>query len=370
MTGTLAIVNDRVYAYGSGDPTAFGGAERQQWLLARAMAAVGWNVLVGVRRGMSPGARETIDGVHYVGMGGGRLLLDWYRFLSSERPDWWYWRCASHMWGPAVQVAKLARVRTVFAAGFDRDLVPRQALVGEHRYWWPLYVWGLSGTDRILLQHTGQRAHLSTRLLAKAHVVRSIAPLPPHPLPHASRPPRVAWMAMLREAKRPDLLVEIARRLPDVPFVVCGRASSHRSAPGYGARMIETLRALPNVDYRGQVSPEEAERVIAEAAVLLSTSDLEGFPNTFLQAWSSGTPVVSLKVDPDEAITRAELGKLSRTVEQAVTDLEALLGAPSERDAMGARGRGYVNQVHGEREVAKAFALALSLDPGHNRGNA
>jgi len=369
VTGTLAIVNDRVYAYGSGDPTAFGGAERQQWLLARAMAGVGWKVLVGVRRGISPGARETIDGVHYVGIGRGRLLLDWYRFLSVERPHWWYWRCASHMWGPAVQVARLARVRTVFAAGFDRDLVPRQALVGEHRYWWPLYVWGLSGTDRILLQHEAQRSHLSAGLLGKAHVVRSIAPLPADPLPHASRPPHVAWMAMLREAKRPDLLVEIARRLPDVPFIVCGRASTHRSAPGYGARMVEALRALPNVDYRGQVSPEEAERVIGEASVLLSTSDLEGFPNTFLQAWSSGTPVVSLTVDPDDAIARAGLGKLSGTVEQAVADLKDLLQSPSQREALGARGRRYVAEVHGEREVARTFALALGEDSGQNRRN-
>src|SRR5437773_6238472 len=114
--------------------------------------------------------------------------------------------------------------------------------------------------------------------------------------PHAERALYVAWVGMLRQPKRPDVLIEIARKAPGTRFVVCGASSTHRSPPGYGERIVETLCTLKNVDYIGYVAPEKAHQVMADASILLSTSDEEGFPNTFLQAWSSGTPVVSLKV--------------------------------------------------------------------------
>src|SRR5437899_1321970 len=111
----LAFVSDDIYAYASGAPSAVGGAERQQWLLARALAANDWVVTVGVRQAVKAGERRAIDGVNFVGISRGQILLAWYQFLSAERADWWYWRCADHLWGPAVEIAKLAGVHTIFA---------------------------------------------------------------------------------------------------------------------------------------------------------------------------------------------------------------------------------------------------------------
>ena len=43
------------------------------------------------------------------------------------------------------------------------------------------------------------------------------------------------------------------------------------------------------------------------AKVLVNTSDVEGFPNSYLQAWIRGVPVVTL-IDPDGVIEREGLG--------------------------------------------------------------
>src|SRR5262249_28360912 len=139
--------------------------------------------------------------------------------------------------------------------------------------------------------------------------------------PHSAREKYAAWVGMLRQPKRPDVLIEIARRMPNVRFVVCGGATTHRSPQGYSEEIIKILYTLPNVDFRGQVPPATAAQVIADAALLLSTADEEGFPNTFTQAWSAGTPVVSLGVDPDHIIAQTGLGKVSGSVDGAIADI-------------------------------------------------
>jgi glycosyltransferase involved in cell wall biosynthesis len=354
----VVLANDVVYDYASGALSAVGGAERYQWLLARALAANGWSVVVGVRGALKAGERKTIDGVEFMGIGQGQILLAWYRFLAAERPDWWYWQCASHLWGPAVAIAKLRGVRTIFSAGVDRDMHLRHALF-QHPRWWPLYAWGLWQSDRMFVQHGGQFSELAPRMRSKACILPGIVGRTGDPKPHSERAKYVVWVAMLRQVKRPDILIEIARMAPAIRFVVCGGPTTFASPPGYGERMIDALRAQPNMDYRGQIAPDRTLQAIADASILLSTSDEEGFPSTFLEAWAAGTPVVSLKIDPDHIIEQVGLGAVPGSIEKAVEDITVLMDSPQRRDEIGVRARRYVTENHSEVVVAEVFGRAL-----------
>jgi glycosyltransferase involved in cell wall biosynthesis len=355
----IIFVDDRLYAYALGTPQAVGGAERQQWLLARLLAATGWSVTVGVRESLPVGERCVLDGVKFTGIGRNQILLAWYQFFASERPHWWYWRSANHLWGPAVTIAQYVGVQTIFAVAFDSDVRPRHAL-SLRQGWWPLYAWGLSQTDRIFVQHRRQLAEIASRWRSKVYLVPSIADRVAVAKPHSERGKYVAWVGMLRQPKRPDLLIEIARKTPAIRFVVCGAPTPHRSPPGYGEWIVRQLHTLPNVEYLGQVVPERAQQVIANAAMLLSTSDMEGFPNTFLQAWSSGTPVVSLQIDPDCIIKRMGLGIISGSVEDAAADITTLMNSPQRRDKIAAHAQQYVEEAHSETAVITAFESAVS----------
>ncbi len=354
----IGFLADAVYAHVAGRPCLFCGAERQQWLLGRALAAAGWQVVFGVQDGLDLNERRHLDGLEFVGIGRGRSLAAWRRFLFQERPDWCYWRGAYHLLGPGVALARAAGVRTVFATAFDSDVHPRKALT-IRRSWWPLYAWGLRRADRILVQHGGQLAGVPSRWRSKAGVVYSIAGSPPVMRPHAEREPVVAWVGMLRAPKRPDLLIDIARRSPATRFVVCGGPSSHRLPEGYGERIERALRSVPNVQHLGYVAPERAEEIIGAASLLLSTSDEEGFPNTFLQAWSAGTPVVSLTIDPDDAMRRGGFGVVPGGIDGAVPAMQALLESSGERQKMGLLARRHVETVHSEDAVVRAFQAIL-----------
>jgi glycosyltransferase involved in cell wall biosynthesis len=309
---------------------------------------------------LDQGQSRIIEGVEFRGIKKGHYLLDWHRFLSSTQPDWLYHREATHLLGPLFQIAQMNGVKTIFAAAFDTDVRPRAALTARRR-WWPLYAWGLHKAQRLFVQHGGQLNDLPSRWQAKALLIRSINGPHEKPVPRDKREPYVAWVGMLRQPKRPDLLIDIAQRLPMTKFVVCGGVTTHRSPVGYSQRVMARLRELSNVEFHGQVPPVEAERVIAESAALLCTSDQEGFPNTFLQAWSHGIPVASLQVDPDSVIKRFDLGVVTGTVDGALDQIKRLLSSPDLRQGFAVRARQYVASHHSEAAVVKAFDQATGL---------
>lgn len=354
----IVHANDVVYGYASGDPSANGGAERYEWLLARALARAGWCVTVGVRKTLKAGERRAIDGVEFVGIGDGQVLVAWHRFLVSERPDWWFWQCADHWLGPAFAVARAAGVRTIFSAMHDRDVRPRQALFRRSR-WWPLYAWGLRWSDRIFVQHREQLSQLPSHCRSKASVLPGIVDKVTEVKPHADREKYVAWVGVLRQPKRADLLVEIARRAPEIRFVVCGGPTSFMCPPGYGERIVDALRSVPNIEYLGHVAPDKTLLIIKDAALLLSTSDEEGFPSVFLEAWASGTPVVSLKIDPDRVIERVGLGAVSGDVDGAITDIRDLMVSPTLRQEIAKRARRHVSETHSELAVSSLFDRSI-----------
>lgn len=356
----IAFLNDVAYAYAVGGKSAIGGAERNIWFHSRALAAAGWSVRVGVRHALQRNERKVIEGVEYVGIGQGQVLVNWHQFLVSERPDWLYLAGASHLWGPLVEMAKLVGVRTVLHTAFDTHVQPRRALVWRPR-WWPLYAWGLWRAEKIFVQHSGQQSMLHPRLQPKSCVLPKVCPLPPVFQPHTQRQAYVAWVASLREHKRPDVLIDIVRRTTDVRFIICGGPTEWGGALDYGRGMADTLSKLPNVSYRGQVGSATADAVIANAALLLCTSDQEGFPNTFIQAWSNGTPVVTLKVDPNSIIEKMGLGAVSRTVDGAVADIKVLMDSVEKREEIALRARRYISENHNESRVIDIFNRTLTI---------
>ncbi len=59
----------------------------------------------------------------------------------------------------------------------------------------------------------------------------------------------------------------------------------------------------------------KVEELFDTAHAFINTSFVEGFPNTFLQAWSRGLPVFSF-VDPDDLISDYGLGSKVSSIEE------------------------------------------------------
>jgi len=345
-----------IYLYASGNSKAIGGSERQQWLFAKALVARGHKVLV---YGFNKQCRdqEVIQGVIFKWFHNRHIVNAWAAILKNERIDWLYWRGADYYLGVITALAKLYHTKTVFACAFDLDCHPLKALTSR-KYLWPFYAAGLLFVEKIFVQHKNQYLDLPKLLQSKARKVPNISNTV---IKSGYRSNYIAWVGVLRQHKQPHLLVEIAEKLPEIKFVVCGPPSLHRTSKHYASTIVQKLKTCPNIDYRGQVSPDEAQEIINHATFLLSTSSMEGFPNTILQAWSNGVPVITLGLDPGGVITEHSLGFVGNSINELVSLFPTLLEDTTLVNHWSNNTQRYISKNHSETVVLDRFLKALEV---------
>jgi glycosyltransferase involved in cell wall biosynthesis len=82
--------------------------------------------------------------------------------------------------------------------------------------------------------------------------------------------------------------------LPQFCFtMVGGPGGSDSSSINYFRAIEAAAKSIPNLRFHGFVPYSEVDSYFDRARVFVNTSLYEGFPNTFLQSWARGVPVVS-----------------------------------------------------------------------------
>lgn len=159
--------------------------------------------------------------------------------------------------------------------------------------------WILKQADVVVVQTEWQAAQLRERfgrdgvLLRNPLDVRRWQELASHPVPgDLTIPDRfLLWVGRSEGVhKRPQLVVELAKRCPDIPFVVV----MNKVDPDLD-RDVRSV-APQNVQFVEHVPPDEMPALMRRSSGLVNTSVAEGFPNTFLQMATLGRPVLSLGV--------------------------------------------------------------------------
>lgn len=149
-----------------------------------------------------------------------------------------------------------------------------------------------------------------------------------HPLPQTKidyseryKQKVVIWAGNLGRNKRPELFIQLARdcSIPDLRFVLIGGHSD--------TTYLKTiLHNIPrNLTVTGKLSFEDTLKWFDRASILVNTSLKEGFPNTFIQSWLRGIPVITTGVNPDLIITENNLGIIADSSANLLNALHELL---------------------------------------------
>ena len=350
-----------------GDTTDSGGAEAQVAYLARSLADRGHEValLYGDTRNRDP--EQVIAGVRCIDvMPAWRRpasLAPFWRTLERLAPDVMYARLPNDFLGLLGLFARRRRgSQFIYALANDHHCRPSQAY--DYNWWFhtPLYALGLMSANRITIQHAGQLDLASPRLRDRMiHVPNLIRSVRETPRSFQETTHDGIWVARIRPVKQLGRFLDLAESLQSLRFAVIGGWDP--TLPGTQRRSLEQrMRSLPNLDFFGSRNADEVIGLIGRSKILVNTSDFEGFPNTMLEAWSVGVPVVSLRVDPGGIIGRERLGCVSRSLERLRSDVGQLATSQALNRSCGEKGLAYVRRQHSLDVVHKALLNGLSIN--------
>ncbi len=341
-----------------------GGAEMQQLLLARHMVASGIDVSFIVGDYGQPEI-ETFEGItvirSFAPFTGNRKLrfpadmLKIRRAMRLAGADVFNQRSTSFFTGQLAYFARRLGKAFTFSAGTEYNAYPDcQGLLR-----WPmtaLYRYGIASADAVIAQTERQRRLMAANFHREVVVIRNgiaihdLAPesgAAPGGPARAGAAPEFLWVGSLVRVKRPELFLEMARRLPEARFTLVGKRGD--DDPEY-RDLPDRARAIPNFTYEGFVPPGEITRYYARAYALVNTSRFEGFPNTYLHSWLHGTPVLTIDIDPDGIIEEHAIGTVAGSVERLVEAARSLISNPAARGEMSVRAAAYVRANHDIRD--------------------
>lgn len=352
----------------SGDPDIefAGGAEVQQGRLARLLARNGHAVTV-ISQDYGQPEEVWLDGIRVLSSFRAQAGLPILRFfhprltgvwraLHRADADVYYIRAAGMTLAVVTAFCRRHGKKSVYAGASDGDFDPGSELIRYQRDRW-LFRRGLAQTDAIVVQNENQ-----SRLCLKNHGRASlqIASLyEPPEQPRSQGGDRILWVAMMRRGKRPEVFLELARRLPHRRFVMIGGPAGERPEDqAYYREMADLADELPNVEFLGFLPVAAVEPYFDQARVLVNTSLVEGVPNTFLQAWARGVPTIAF-TDTGSRLGDAAVNEVVADAGQGAAAIERMFDDPVHYVRAASRCLAYFNARHGSAGILEQYQRLL-----------
>jgi glycosyltransferase involved in cell wall biosynthesis len=350
------------------DTSGAAGEPAQHTLLATALARRGHRVsMIVADHGQPDGAVwEGVQTFKAFARNAGLPLLRFihprwtglWSAMSRADADVYYTSCAGARVGQVAMFCVRRDKRFVFRTASNADCMPN-AMIGIGPWYrrdkW-LYEHGLRRAANVLVQSAHQQELMRRNFGLESTIAGLIVPAGRSERRFGERDIDALWVSNMRSVKRPDVLLGVADRLPRLSFHMVGG-----TVPG-AERFFETVQTQAasrrNVRFHGAVAHRDVSALYSRARVLVNTSDVEGFPNTYLQAWASGTPVIAF-FDPDGVIARERLGVTVRRTEEMSEAVQWLTHNESEWNATRARCLAFIERHYPEDLVLQPYLQAF-----------
>ena len=358
----LGLENIAVFLSGF-DSVRVGGEQVQQSLLARALSRVGYQVSMVCMDYDQPDAtteeRITVYKAYapHAGLPILRFIYPrWIKLWAALRranADIYYTSCAGMQVGLLALFCQWHNRKFIYRVASDNDCDPSILLISLMRDK-RLYEYGLRRAHGILSQSQHQVQDLDRNYRRESHLAGMLVEKPLRWIPYQERDIDVLWVNNIRQLKRPELVLDLAEKMPDVSFHLVGGPNE----PALFSQIAQRAQSLRNVTFHGPVPYRQVGDFYDRCRVFLNTSDVEGFPNSYLQAWIRSRPVVAF-FDPDGLIKGKGMGRAVGSLGEMQLAVRNYLSDRSLLEAVGERCLEYMSRQYGDDVVLKPYLLMI-----------
>lgn len=353
-----------------------GGAQLQQVLIGRELASRGHDVCFiewdtenkesgyvdGIEIKLIPRLESLPSALQALGRVSTTLKV-----LKQYKPDVCYVRTQGFVLFPTFLYTKFSNSSLVYGFAHDSELTSNPTVLRGSRLDSKLFKKAFQlvfeHSSALISQNEYQFSESKKRFSTRVFKIPNGYPEPqvktvPEVIDNSDKP-TILWIATLRPWKQPNLVLQLAEEHPGAQFVIAGGKANE--APELYTSIREKAEKIDNVEFVGFVPYDKTDSYFHGADIFLNTSESEGFPNTFLQAWATKTPVATLNVDPDGIVSSNSMGvtgdgsmtTLSNRVGSLVNDSEV-------REQMGENAHAYYLDNHSITAVVDRYESAFS----------
>src|SRR5690606_13362733 len=280
-----------------------GGITVQMYFWAQAFIENGWKVY-----SFSEKKKKIIDKIQFLKFPAIPLVGIFIEFLFSFfyiatiKPNVILFRGASRGLGYLRIYSRIFNVKLVFFGASDVNFQPgKEGIKALHDK--RLFRYGLRGVDYIVVQNTFQEELLRLNYVnTNSIVIPNIWSSPPREN-YQTDSGNILWVGNFRALKRPEWFLELAEKFPEQSFVMVGGALDKKLYEKCKNRAKE----IPNISFLGGLPFKEVNELFRICKIFVCTSQTEGFPNAFLQAWANSKPVITT-FDPSGIVKKEGLG--------------------------------------------------------------
>lgn len=254
----------------------------------------------------------------------------------------------------------LFRIKYVFSGASDINFAKDEIDPAfQSKFHQRLFLFSLRLAKRIIVQKKSQQHLVKKNLNLHSEVINNF---PPDLVSEDSIKKLwdVVWVSNIIPYKNPEIFIEIACVLPNYNFLMIGGARDEN----YFKIIKESAFSVPNLTFMGFIRQEEVSKLIKQSRILINTTIVkgkyeEGFPNSFLQAWQVGVPVVSLISNPDNILENENIGICSKTTHNMVNDIRSLLESSDLYNKLSNNSKAYIEREHDENYILKQYLGVL-----------
>ncbi len=160
----------------------------------------------------------------------------------------------------------------------------------------------------------------------------------------------ILWVGRAHDSKKPEKFLELVKKNPKLKFVmICNNQSKELY------EKIETqANELKNLTFIEKIPFHEIQQYYDNAIAFVSTSDFEGFANTFIQSGLGKTPILTLNSNPDQFITKYNCGLFANGSEQKLNEnLNTIINNKKLQEQMGENAYNYVKANYDVKDNIK-----------------
>jgi len=360
----VCIVSPRLYHYLDDESeTVAGGAPRQQYLIAHGLQKRGFDLSAIVADHGQPtsttfkgvrtltGVPEKIDKIIDIPS----TLYSLFRATKRSQADVFYVRGAPRLTTAVFALSTTLRKPFVFCLANDRDLNNEYLNDRYNPLVCRAYFRAINAAETVVVQTSTQQAQIEAMFDRECVRIPNGYPIPDTSelLDHSNRN-EVLWVGTSdKHQKKPLRFVELAKSFPEIPFVMVSKPKT--GDPTHHDEVSRRANKVPNLEFTGPIQPDDVHEYYRRAALFVNTSDYEGFPNTFLEAWRYATPVLSLHYEVDDLFSTSEISIKTGSMDQMKQQIQSLYSNVDRRQSMGTAARKYMVQNYSIETVVSKY---------------